>query len=82
MGISMLTVKPNLTPHDQLRLLEAWEAWEIPIEQQQAWRIQLFGLDRSIGLLDHHTYEALTCKEDQLELPLEYSDHTQADHPA
>jgi len=72
MGISMLTVKPNLTPHDQLRLLEAWDAWGVSIEQQQAWRIQMFGLSHGIDLLDYHTYEALTGKEDQLELPLEY----------
>jgi len=77
MGISMLTVKPNLTPHDQLRLLEAWEAWKIPMEQQQAWCIQLFGLGSTIGWSAYNTYEALTGKEDQLELPLEYSDPTQ-----
>ena len=77
MGISMFTVKPNLTPHDQLRLLEAWEAWGVPIEQQQAWRIQIFGLDNFLDLLDYQTFEGLSAKEDQLELPLEYPDLSQ-----
>ena len=77
MGISMLTVKPNLTPHDQLRLLEAWEAWGVPIEQQQAWRVQIFGVNCFVDVLNYQTYEALTSKEDQLELPLEYPETLQ-----
>ena len=36
----MFTVKPDLTPHDQLRLLEAWDAWDIPRDQQRDWQIQ------------------------------------------
>ena len=47
------------------------------MEQQQAWCIQLFGLGSTIGWSAYNTYEALTGKEDQLELPLEYSDPTQ-----
>lgn len=71
MSISMFTVKPNLTPHDQLRLLEAWEAWGIPRALQREWQLQLFGPDFHSHLSDYLTYETVSTKDDQLELPFD-----------
>ncbi len=67
----MFTVKPDLTPHAQLRLLEAWDAWGIPRDQQQDWHIQLFGPDFHSHLSDYMSYETLHTKDDQLELPFD-----------
>ncbi|MDA0738583.1 MAG: hypothetical protein O3A59_06485 [Nitrospirae bacterium] len=72
MSVSMFTVKPDLTPHDQLRLLEAWDAWGIPRDQQRAWQIQLFGPDFQSHLSDYMTYETVYAKDDQLELPFDH----------
>ena len=58
----MFTVKPDLTPHDQLRLLEAWDAWGIPRDQQRDWQIQLFGPDFHSHLSDYMSYETLPRK--------------------
>ncbi len=73
MWVPMLTVKSDCSPHDQLRLLDAWEAWEIPLEQQWAWSDQLFGMDE---LTDHSAYlvsEMMYAKDTQLELPFDFS---------
>jgi len=43
MPVPLFTIKLDCMPYDQLRLLDAWEAWEIPLEQQRDWVIQLFG---------------------------------------
>ncbi len=43
MPVPLFTIKLDCMPYDQLRLLDAWEAWEIPWEQQREWVIQLFG---------------------------------------
>lgn len=43
MPIPLFTIKLDCMPYDQLRLLDAWEAWEVPLEQQREWVIQLFG---------------------------------------
>jgi hypothetical protein len=43
MPVPLFTIKLDCMPYDQLRLLDAWEAWEIPLEQQREWVIQLFG---------------------------------------
>jgi len=71
MSVSMFTVKPDLTPHDQLRLLEAWDAWGIARDQQRDWQIQLFGPDFHSHLSDYVTYETIHPKDDQLELPFD-----------
>jgi len=71
MSVSMFTVKPDLTPHDQLRLLEAWDTWDIPRDQQRDWQIQLFGPDFHSHLSDYFTYETVYAKDDQLELPFD-----------
>jgi len=39
-------------PYDQLRLLDAWEAWDIPITQQREWITQLWGTQDGGDLLD------------------------------
>ncbi len=67
MWIPMLTVKSDCSPHDQLRLLDAWEAWEIPLEQQWAWSEQLFGVDDLTGLSAYLVFE-MYAKDNQLEL--------------
>lgn len=67
----MFTVKPDLTPHDQLRLLEAWDAWGIPRVQQREWQIQLFGPEFHSHLSDYATYDTIHAKDDQLELPFD-----------
>ncbi len=66
----MLTVKSDCAPHDQLRLLEAWEAWGISLDQQWAWSEQLFGVDE---LTDHLVSEMMDAKDNQLELPFDSS---------
>ncbi len=43
MPVPLFTIKLDCMPYDQLRLLDAWEAWEVPLEQQREWVIQLFG---------------------------------------
>ncbi len=43
MPVPFLTVKMDCMPYDQLRLLDAWEAWGIPLDQQWEWIRQLFG---------------------------------------
>ncbi len=63
----ILMVKSDCSPHDQLRLLEAWEAWEIPLEQQWAWSEQLFGVDDLTGLSAYLVFE-MYAKDNQLEL--------------
>ena len=52
----MFLVKSDCPPDQQKRLLDAWEAWEIPPEQQWAWSAQLFGTHK---LTDISTYVAL-----------------------
>ncbi len=71
MSVSMFKVKPDLTPHDQLRLLEAWDAWGISRDQQRDWQIQLFGPDFHSHLSDYVTYETILAKDHQLELPFD-----------
>ena len=65
----ILTVKSDCSPHDQLRLLDAWEAWEIPLEQQWAWNDQLFGVDDLTGLSAYLVFELMYAKDNQLEPP-------------
>ncbi len=67
----MLTVKHDCSPHDQLRLLDAWEAWEIPLEQQWAWGDQLFGVDEPTGLSAYLASELMYAKDNQLDLPFD-----------
>jgi hypothetical protein len=43
MPVPLFTIKLDCMPYDQLRLLDAWEAWDVPLEQQREWVIQLFG---------------------------------------
>lgn len=43
MPVPLFIIKLDCMPHDQLRLLDAWKAWEIPLEKQREWAIQLFG---------------------------------------
>ena len=68
MWVPMLTVKSDCAPHDQLRLLDAWEAWEIPLEQQWAWSVQLFGIDEPTDLSQYLASEMMYAKDNQLEL--------------
>ncbi|MDT7044270.1 hypothetical protein [Candidatus Nitronereus thalassa] len=67
----MFTVKPDFTPHDQLRLLEAWDAWGISRDQQRSWQIQLFGPGFHSHLSDYCSYQTIHAKDDQLELPFD-----------
>ncbi len=69
----ILMVKSDCSPHDQLRLLEAWEAWEIPLEQQWAWSEQLFGGDELTDLSAYLVSEMMNAKDNQLELPFDSS---------
>ncbi len=71
MWIPMLTIKSDCSPHDQLRLLEAWEAWEIPLEQQLAWNDQLFGVDVLTDLSAYLASELMYAKDNQLDLPFD-----------
>jgi len=67
----MLTVKHDCSPHDQLRLLDAWEAWEIPLDQQWAWNEQLFGMDELTDLSAYLVSEMMYAKDTQLDLPFD-----------
>ena len=69
----MLLVKSDCSPHDQLRLLTAWEAWEIPLEQQWAWNEQLFGRDEPTDLSQYLASEMMYAKDNQLELSFDSS---------
>ncbi len=71
MWIPMLTVKHDCAPHDQLRLLEAWEAWGISLDQQWAWSEQLFGVDELTDLSAYLVSEMMYAKDTQLELPFD-----------
>ncbi len=73
MWIPMLTVKHDCAPHDQLRLLDAWEAWRVPLDQQWAWNEQLFGLDDLTDLSAYLASELMYAKDTQLDLPLDSS---------
>ena len=65
----MLTVKHDCSPHDHLRLLDAWEAWGVPLDQQWAWNEQLFGLDELTDLSAYLVSEMMYAKDNQLEPP-------------
>ena len=67
----MLTVKHDCAPHDQLRLLEAWEAWEVPLEQQWALNDQLLGVDVLTDLSAYLVSEMMYAKDNQLDLPFD-----------
>ncbi len=67
----MLTVKHDCSSHDQLRLLEAWEAWGISLDQQWAWSEQLFGVDELTDLSAYLGSELMYAKDTQLELPFD-----------
>ncbi len=69
MPIPLYLVKTDCPPHDQLRLLDAWEDWGVSREQQWQWVAEIFGVDHVNDLADYLTYEILGSKEDQLELP-------------
>ncbi len=69
----MLLVKSDCSPDDQLRLLTAWEAWEIPLEQQLAWNDQLFGVDILTDLSAYLASEMMYAKDNQLELSFDSS---------
>ena len=71
MWIPMLTVKFDCSPHDQLRLLTAWEAWGVPLDQQWAWSEQLFGRDELTDLSAYLVSEMMYAKDTQLELPFD-----------
>ena len=71
MWIPMLTVKSDCSPHDQLRLLDAWEAWEVPLEQQLAWNDQLLGVDVLTDLSAYLVSEMMYAKDNQLDLPFD-----------
>ncbi len=71
MWIPMLTVKHDCSPHDQLRLLDAWEAWGVPLDQQWAWNEQLFGLDELTDLSAYLASELMYAKDNQLDLPFD-----------
>ncbi len=73
MWIPMLTVKHDCAPHDQLRLLDAWEAWGIPLDQQWAWNEQLFGLDELTDLSQYLASEMMYAKDNELELSFDSS---------
>ncbi len=69
MWIPMLTVKHDCSPDQQQRLLEAWEAWEIPLDQQWTWSEQLFGADELTDLSAYLASEMMYAKDNQLEPP-------------
>ncbi len=71
MWIPMLTVKSDCSPHDQLRLLDAWEAWGVPLDQQWAWSDQLFGMDELTDLSAYLVSEMMYAKDNQLDLPFD-----------
>jgi len=71
MWIPMLTVKFDCSPHDQQRLLDAWEAWGIPLDQQWARSEQLFGVDELTDLSAYLASEPMYAKDTQLELPFD-----------
>jgi len=69
----MLLVKSDCSPHDQLRLLDAWEAWGVPLDQQWAWSEQLFGRDEPTDLSQYLATELMYAKDNQLELSFDSS---------
>ncbi len=71
MWVPMLTVKHDCAPHDQLRLLDAWEPWGVPLDQQWAWNEQLFGLDELTDLSAYLASELMYAKDNQLDLPFD-----------
>ena len=40
---TFFTIEPDCMPDARLRLVDAWEAWGIPLDQQWEWIRQLFG---------------------------------------
>ena len=67
----MFLVKSDCPPDQQKRLLDAWEAWEISLEQQLAWSDQLFGADELTDLSAYLVSELMYAKDHQLELPFD-----------
>jgi len=51
------TIEPDCMPDARLRLVDAWEAWGIPLDQQLDWWIGLFGVEE-VGELDLYQMEA------------------------
>ena len=39
------TIEPDCMPDARLRLLDAWEAWGVPHDQQLSWWVALFGVE-------------------------------------
>ncbi len=67
----MLLVKSDCPPDQQQRLLDAWEAWGIPLAQQWAWSEQLFGVDELTDLSAYLVSEMMYAKDTQLDLPFD-----------
>lgn len=76
MPIPLYLIKTDCPPHDQLRLLDAWEDWGIPREQQWRWVVQVFGTEHVNDLTEYLTYETIDAKDKQLELPFAASSDT------
>ncbi len=53
-------------PYDQLRLLDAWEAWEVPLERQREWVIQLFGNQYVHDMEEFLSNQAITQQKENL----------------
>ena len=45
MPVPFLTVKTDCMPYDQLRFLDAWEEWGVPLDQQWEWIRMIWGHD-------------------------------------
>jgi hypothetical protein len=63
MPLSMVTVKTDGACSDQFRLLAAWEAWGIPLEQQLKWFGELYGPQGLEDIKDLVAYDAALAKK-------------------
>ncbi len=81
MPVPLFTIKLDCMPYDQLRLLDAWEAWEIPLEQQREWVIQLFGNQYVHDMEEFLSNQAIAAQKENLS-PSEPQPDSPPRHPS
>jgi len=74
MPVPLFTIKLDCMPYDQLRLLDAWEAWEVPLEQQREWVIQLFGNQYVHDMEEFLSNQSLSTQKENLPTSAHHSD--------
>ncbi len=61
MLIPFFTIEPDCMPDARLRLVDAWEAWGVPHDQQLSWWVALFGVEEG-GELDLYNLTSIKWK--------------------